>query len=184
MNSQNQPNKSKTDAIREYLPEHPNASNEEVAEALRKQGYDISKKYVSTIRSKLGLSIQRSPEEERSIVCAPKKVGEAILMEVYRRGSRAEIGDNRKPGKDRDLYDKVADVVGVMPQQRQLRNKRGRYAWDYTISVAVQQLIDPKRAGKNKRHEDMLLVSVQRGCWELTRLGRREAERLLRGQAR
>ena len=44
---------SKTQAIKQYLAEHPDASPREVGEALIAQGFEISSAFVSTVRAKL-----------------------------------------------------------------------------------------------------------------------------------
>ena len=190
MTSQYEATKTKKEAVQEYLTEHPHASNEEVAEALRKQGYDIKKKGVSNVRSHLGLITPKSPENGKSILRPPNELKPRILLEVHRRGGRAEIGESRKPGKDRGLYISVAETVGVTEEERMLtvgdiypgiftsghqnaETEARRNAWDRTMLVAVQQLKDFRFGGP-------YIQSPQRGVWELTRLGFREVERLTR----
>ena len=51
--SENDAPVSKTQAIRQFLAEHPDASPRAVAEALVAQGFEISSAFVSTVRAKL-----------------------------------------------------------------------------------------------------------------------------------
>ncbi len=46
------PKVSKTEAVRDYLKEHPGAGNVEIAAALTKQGIKITRGHVSVIKSK------------------------------------------------------------------------------------------------------------------------------------
>lgn len=43
---------SKTELVRAYLSEHPEAGNKEIVEALAQQGQEIAPNYVSMIKSK------------------------------------------------------------------------------------------------------------------------------------
>lgn len=120
MNSGNPKRKTKKAAIQEYLAENPDASNVEVVAALKRRGYDIPKKTVSATRSILGLTKPKSTGGGKSILRAPNELKPHILLEVHRRGGRVEIGDSRKPGKDRDIYVHVAETIGVTDEERQL----------------------------------------------------------------
>ena len=54
------PSQSKSDAIRSYKNKHPEVGPKAIAEALNKQGYDVSAQFVSTVlsndRRKVGLT--------------------------------------------------------------------------------------------------------------------------------
>jgi len=54
-----QPNMNKTQAVKDYLKEHPGALPVAVSEALRAQGVDVDPKYVSNIKFKLGIKKRR-----------------------------------------------------------------------------------------------------------------------------
>jgi len=189
MDSQNPKHKTSKAAIQEYLLENPDASNGEVAAALQRQGYDIPKKTVSATRCILGLTNPRPTGGGKSILRAPKELKAHILLEVHRRGGRIEIGESRKPGKDRDIYVHVAETIGVTDEEQRLtvgeiypelltsgranaKAESRRNAWDRTMLVAVQQLKDYRFGGP-------FIQSPDRGVWELTPLGIRESERLL-----
>lgn len=189
MTSKQPQRKTKKELIREYLSEHPDASNQEVVIALRRQGHDIPKKTVSATRSILGLTKPRPKGGSRSILRAPNELKAHILLEVHRRGGRVEIGESRKPGKDRDIYVRVAEAIGVSPEEQMLtvgeicpdilatrrqnaEAESRRNAWDRTMLVAVQQLKDHRFGGP-------FIQSPDRGVWELTQLGIHKAERML-----
>ena len=103
---------------------------------------------------------------------------EQIVMEVYKRGCTVLIGSARSPGRDRDLYSKLARFFGITESQKQEVNHHGKNRWDYTVLVAVQKLKDPARAGKKKDPELSLIISPSRGVWMLTDRGRCVARRL------
>lgn len=104
---------------------------------------------------------------------------ESIVLEIYKRGGTAHIGSSRCPGEDRHLFDKLAEAFGITELQKQETNRYGKNKWDYTIHVAAQKLKDPARAGKKKNPKRSLIVSSQRGTWELTTSGWGAAKRLL-----
>ena len=131
----------------------------------------------------------------KTVVRTPDQLKPFILTQVYRRGGRVEIGTSRKPGVDRDIYAVVAESLDVSKEeQRQTIGERWpeihqsgrqdaakdakRNAWDYTMLVAVQQLKDPKRAGKKRDPQDSFIYSPQVGVWELTRIGYDTAKQL------
>ena len=103
---------------------------------------------------------------------------EMILLEIARRGGSVVIGSSRRPGEDRDLFDKLARYFGITEAQQQENNKWKKNKWDYTILVAVQRLKDPARAGKNKNPDKSLIAMSTRGFWKLTEVGRATAENL------
>ena len=134
----------------------------------------------------------------KTVVRTPQQLKPFILAELYSRGGLGEIGTSRKPGADRDIYVTVAKAVGVSEEeQRQTIGERcpeifnsgrtdvekdaRRNAWDYTMLVAVQQLKDPKRAGKKRDLRDAYLHSPQVGVWELTQRGTAAALRVAHG---
>ena len=114
----------------------------------------------------------------KTIIRAPNLLKPHILAELRRRGGSAEVGERGRPGTDRDLYDIVAESVGVTASERNLTladldpeyhsrvaaghratdKDADRNAWDYTMLVAVQQL---KEAG-------LIAKGTRRGRWELT----------------
>ena len=54
-----QPEVNKTQAVKDYLKQHPGALPVAVSEALKAQGVDIDPKYVSNIKFKLGIKKRR-----------------------------------------------------------------------------------------------------------------------------
>lgn len=54
------PEMSKTELVRAYLSEHPEAGNKEIVDALAQQGHEIGANYVSMIKSKLKGGTKRS----------------------------------------------------------------------------------------------------------------------------
>lgn len=109
-----------------------------------------------------------------------------IILEVYLRGGKAEIGNRKNPGKDRDIYNNIAKRLGVTEEEMRLsgediyplfgvspitpdkRQRGNRNAWDLTMLPPTQ----------HARRWGWLLSSEQRGVWELTADGMKEGERL------
>lgn len=57
--ARSQPNVNKTQAVKDYLKEHPGALPVAVSEALKAQGVDVDPKYVSNVKFKLGIKKRR-----------------------------------------------------------------------------------------------------------------------------
>jgi hypothetical protein len=180
MDTEHTRGQTKKDAVREYLAKHQPASNDEAAEALQRDGWDINKRYVSCCRHQLGLSKPRSAEGGRTILRPPNQLKRPLMLEMLQRGGRVVVGLKRT-GADRDIYVIVAEAVGVTEKERQMtigeikpeifqsQNRNAeqharRNAWDYTMTVAVQQLKDHRWGGP-------FIRSVKRGVWEFTPRG-------------
>jgi hypothetical protein len=124
----------------------------------------------------------------KTILRPPGDLKPFIVLEIYRRGGRVDIGKS-KPGPDRDIYEIVASNVGVTVEERKLiiedlwkgihdpgrRKNPGdakRNVWDYTMLVAVQQL---------KEFQGFVQKGGKPGVWELTASGMEYGRKLAEG---
>ncbi len=60
----------KTLAIKEYCTKNPKAKPREIAEALKAQGIDVTTQYISSIRTKFGLSRRKKPRRPKAAASA------------------------------------------------------------------------------------------------------------------
>lgn len=126
----------------------------------------------------------------KTVLVSSELIHAPLIEEIYRRGGAVEILDGTMPGKDRDIYDIVAEKVGVTEAQRRLRiidiwptilsesknqtalQHAQRLAWDYTMLVAVQHLKQPRPVA-------YLRKGTRRGVWELTDAGKQQGQQLI-----
>lgn len=58
----------KSQAIRDYLKTKPNAANQAVADALTKQGFDVTANYVSTIKTNMkNTTTKKAPAKKKAV---------------------------------------------------------------------------------------------------------------------
>jgi hypothetical protein len=69
-------NKSQT--VRDYLKAHPSTANKEVAEALTKQGIEISPNYVAKVKSKMAAGKGKRKRRHKAAEAAVVKTGIGI----------------------------------------------------------------------------------------------------------
>jgi arginine repressor len=77
---------SKTQAVRDYLKDHPRAMSGEIAKALTKQGIDITAAYVASIKTMINKTdAAKKPAAAPAVVAKPTKNGDAITLEQVKK---------------------------------------------------------------------------------------------------
>ena len=72
----------KTQAIKDYLADHPKAGPKEIAEALNKRGFAIKPKYVSTIKTNMKAKSKATKKAAPRRRAASDQVSMAALLEA------------------------------------------------------------------------------------------------------
>ena len=84
----------KTQAVRDYLKDHPNAKSGEIAAALKKRGIKITPSHVSSIKtkSKKARTVKRAAKQKVVVEAAtpaavekPTKAGDTITLDQVRK---------------------------------------------------------------------------------------------------
>ena len=100
---------SKTQAIREYLAQHPDAFPSEVAEALVAQGIQVTPAHVSIVRTMLQPPQPADEESETS----PRHIHITITPPPERSPSRKKKSPRKKPAATTDVKAVLEAIVGM-----------------------------------------------------------------------